>query len=774
MMIAKPETTVLAFAAMTLLCAGVPVCQATSTAGAAKSSADKSAGGKRLRYEDTRRRIRWESSVPPANWARDGLQVRVRDGEDWVWLEPRSGTRSESAPPKKESPAKAAAAPRKIAIVADDALWLDEAGASRAGAGRRGRPSARSRKPSAKAVRVCDLDPALGAAREIHVAPGGASVSFVRGNNLFFASAQPEKAQTQKVETQKVQPQSAKTQDIWQATTDGGPEQFHGLLDWVYQEELYGRGNFQAHWWSPNGAMCAFLSLDESPVREFTVVDHVPPKFLDEERTVRTENTNYPKAGDPNPFASLRVAHVGSKTFTAVDLSRFPKDLLVVRVGWTPDGETLLVTVQDRIQTWAELCGVDPKTGAITTWIREESDTWVNRPSSPRWLADGTFLWMSERTGYQHVYRYQKGGKLLSTATAGEWQVRSIARVDEQGERLWFEGTKDGATGRHLYRVGFDGQGLVSLTPGIGTHSFSLNPDASMVLDRWSSMEHPTIVRVLDGETGEVLNTLGQGDRGSAKDYAFSEKKRVTIAARDGYPLDASVQLPVDYEAGKRYPVYLPTYSGPDAPSVRDRWSHASYSQFLSQQGFVILQVNVRSASGRGQKHTGTCYQQLGVQELKDLEDAVDHVCREFGGDPERVAISGWSYGGFMSAYALTHSKKFALGLAGAGVHDWRLYDTIYTERYMRTPQENSKGYDETSVVKAAKNLHGHLVLIHGTMDDNVHMQNSMQLLWELQKAGKQNVELMVYPRSRHGLNRQVSPHSREFQWRRLQKLLVP
>jgi len=285
-------------------------------------------------------------------------------------------------------------------------------------------------------------------------------------------------------------------------------------------------------------------------------------------------------------------------------------------------------------------------------------------------------------------------------------------------------------------------------------------------------MEHPTILRVLDGETGKVVKEIAKADKGAASEYAFSEKRRLTIAARDGYELDASVQLPPDWREGERYPVFLPTYSGPDAPSVRDRWSHSSYHQFLAQQGFIILQVNVRSASGRGQVHTGTCYRQLGVQELKDLEDAVDHVVANFGGDAERVAISGWSYGGFMAAYALTHSKKFALGLAGAGVHDWRLYDTIYTERYMRTPQENKSGYDNTSVVKAAKDLHGQLVLIHGSMDDNVHMQNTMQLLWELQKAGKQDVELMIYPRSRHGPARQVSAHNREFQWRRLQRLL--
>jgi dipeptidyl-peptidase 4 len=219
--------------------------------------------------------------------------------------------------------------------------------------------------------------------------------------------------------------------------------------------------------------------------------------------------------------------------------------------------------------------------------------------------------------------------------------------------------------------------------------------------------------------------------------------------------------------------VFLPTYSGPNSPTVRDRFAPSSFHVFLAQQGFVVLQVNVRSASGRGRVHTGTCYRRLGEQELRDLEDAVDHIVAHFGGDARRVAISGWSYGGFMAAYALTHSDKFALGLAGAGVYDWQLYDTIYTERYMRTPQENVDGYAKSSVVKAAKDLRGKLVLIHGTMDDNVHLQNSMQLLWELQLAGKQDVELMLYPRSRHGLDRRVRGHSQEFQWRRLEQLLA-
>ncbi len=706
-------------------------------------------GTEKLQFADTRRTrddaISWQGPLPTVRWVDGGTRVEIRSGAGATWFDPATGQEEPAPAGAGGAPA---APPRQVVRQHEGDLYLDQA------EGERGRGRGGASKPSAAAVRLTEDGPGAGERQEVHLSPDGRFVSFVRGNDLFAIDV-------------------AK-RATWQVTDDGGPELFHGMLDWVYQEELYGRGDFQGHWWAPQGDLLAFLSLDESQVKEFTVVDHVPAGFLEQERGVVAEVTNYPKAGDPNPFARLSVAHVESRRIVPVDLSKFPKDALVVRVEWTPDGRMLLAHVQDRVQTWAELCAIDPATGAPTTWIRETSPTWVNRPESPRWLADGTFLWLSERTGYMHVYHCAPTGKLLGAVTSGDWQVRSIVRVDEAAKELWFEGTRDGATGRHLYRIGFDGKNLVHVTPGVGTHQFELSKDGAFVIDRWSAMDRPTTVRVLDGRTGAVVREIATADKGAASKYAFSERQRVTIPARDGYGLDGCVMLPTGWQPGQKYPVFLPTYSGPDAPTVRDSWQHSTYHQFLCQQGFVVLQVNVRSASGRGQVHTGTCYRQLGVQELRDLEDAVDHVVANFGGDAARVAISGWSYGGFMAAYALTNSTKFALGLAGAGVYDWRLYDTIYTERYMRTPQENEQGYKATSVIGNAANLRGHLVLLHGSMDDNVHLQNTMQLVWELQKAGKQNFELMVYPKSRHGLHASVGAHGQEFQWLRLQRLLAP
>ena len=725
---------------------------------AALPAQDAGSAKKKLTYAEATKPLSWTGIAPQARIAWDGKHVEWKKDGKAVWFDPKTKAFTEpQAEPESDAKPSAVAATFSARIDGGDLVLQKRTGAASPEAngngGRRGRRSGGASGGDTETIRLTSDGDAGGKKREAHCDEKGTRASFVRGGNLFVVDAA--------------------SKELWQVTNDGSDEMLHGVLDWVYQEEIYGRGDFQGHWWSKQGDHVALLSLDESKVREFTLVDHVPQGFLDKERSVVTEVANYPKVGDPNPRAMLSVVDCAKKARVAVDLAAYPDDVLVVRVGWTDDNH-LLVVLQDRIQTWAELCSVDLATGKLSKWIREESKSWVNRPEMPRFLQDGTFLWLSERSGYQHIYRY-RGDAMQQAITTGEWQVRSIERIDEAKQQIWLEGTKDGATGRHLYRVSFDGSGLVCVTPGVGTHQPELSADASFAIDRWSALDMRPVVRVVDGETGEELARVGEAAMGKAADeYAFVEKVRASIPARDGYLLDATIMLPPFRKAGEKAPIYLPTYSGPDAPTVRDAWLPSSYQIFAAQQGFLVLQVNVRTASGRGHAHISQCYKQLGVQELKDLEDAVAWACKEHGGDSQRVALEGWSYGGFMAAYALTHSSAFQLGLAGAGVYDWRLYDTIYTERYMALPDSNKEGYDRTSVIKAAKDLRGHLVLQHGSMDDNVHLQNTMQLLWELQKAGKQNFELMVYPRSQHGPNPQVAGHVKEFQWRALKKLLDP
>jgi dipeptidyl-peptidase-4 len=392
----------------------------------------------------------------------------------------------------------------------------------------------------------------------------------------------------------------------------------------------------------------------------------------------------------------------------------------------------------------------------------------------PRWLADESFLWLSERTGYKHLYHCDAKGKLLGAVTSGEWEVRDVAELDEKAKLVWFTASKDSAIGANLYRVALDGSGLTRLTTGGGSHSVEWNADKSLFLDRVSSVAFPPEVRLCDGKDGHVLEVVAKASVPALAEYRFSAPELLEIPTRDGFAMDATIVKPLPCEPGRKYAVWLPTYSGPDAPSVSDSWNGDPWPQFLAQHGVAVLQVNNRTSSRKGHVQVAKCYQQFGVQELADLEDALDWLGRNREwADLTRVGISGWSYGGFMTAFALTHSTKFKLGVAGAGVYDWRLYDTIYTERYMKTPAHNPDGYAKTSCVGGAKELTGWLVLAHGTMDDNVHLQNSVQLAMALEKAGKDDFDMMLYPKSRHGPGSpEQSAHLRKLTWRAIRERL--
>jgi len=676
--------------------------------------------------------VSFSGRTPAWKWAPDGSHLVEGRGADARWIDPATG--AESRPPERDAEREPEREPDQ-----EDAR------------GRRA-PRSEQRKALREAMK------AVAGEHELEeLSPDGKLVAFVQGNDLELLEVA--------------------TQEVRAITDSGGPERLNGKLDWVYQEEVYGRGDFKAFWWSPDSKAIAFLSLDESPVHAFTVVDHIEDGHF----RVKPEVTKYPKAGDPNPSVRLGVARTGQGGLTWVDLSRYEEsEPLIVRVGWTPDGSKVLFMVQDRIQTWLDLDLADPSSGAVTTLIHESSDSWVNRPRMPHWLGDGTFLWMSERTGYQHIYHHRADGTLIRPVTQGEWAVHtsrgggeSGIDIDEGRGLIWFEATKDGAVNSNTYRVALDGTGLVRLTQGDGRHSLTFNGDRSLFLDSHSSLARIPSVRLCSGE-GEVLKELGTAEIPAREEYLASNWELVEIPARDGFPLDAAILKPVPFDPSERYAVWLPTYSGPNAPSVRNGWNGSAWYQFLAQRGICVLQVNVRSASGKGQVATSRCYKQLGVQELRDIEDAVAWLTAHEWADGTRVGIAGHSYGGFMAAYALTHSDKFALGIAGSGVHDWGMYDTIYTERYMSTPQLNPQGYAQTSVVKAAKDLHGHLVITHGTMDDNVHMQNALQLVYELQKAGK-DFDLMLYPQSRHGIgDAEQRWFDRRLEWKSIQRHLRP
>jgi dipeptidyl-peptidase 4 len=557
--------------------------------------------------------------------------------------------------------------------------------------------------------------------------PDGRMVSFVRGNNLYVEDLSMQRRERA-------------------LTSDGSEKILNGRLDWVYQEELYGRGNFGAYWWSPDSTTIAFLRFDENPVPEFTVVDHIP-------YNQNVEITPYPKAGDPNPIVKLGIVSAAGGDIRWVDTFKYqPADLLISRVAWSPDSKKLVYQAQNREQTFLDVNFADSHDGKSTNVIHETSKAWVAINEDPIWLKDGSFIWASERNGWEHLYQYSADGKLLRQITDGKWEVRSIEGVDEGNGYIYFTATEHSHIAPNGYRVKLDGTGLTRLTMTEGSHRFDVSPAHNYFIDVWSDLNTPSQVRLYDA-SGKLVRVIAENKVDALKQYKLGTAELLQVKTRDGFEMEAMMIKPPDFDARKKYPVMSFTYSGPHAPQVRNGWGSQTYMfhQLLAQKGYIIWICDNRTASGKGMDATWPVYKNFGELELRDLEDGLTWLKSQPYVDGSRIGMWGWSYGGFMTSYALTHSQSFKMGIAGGTVADWRDYDSIYTERYMQTPQNNPEGYKKSSPVNAAKNLHGKLLLIHGAIDDNVHMANTMQFVYELQKAGKQ-FQLMLYPKSRHGV----------------------
>ncbi|HEX8457138.1 MAG TPA: S9 family peptidase [Pyrinomonadaceae bacterium] len=557
--------------------------------------------------------------------------------------------------------------------------------------------------------------------------PDGRMVSYVRANNIYIVdlAAQKERA----------------------LTSDGSPKILNGRLDWVYQEELYGRGNFEGYWWSPDSTMITYLRLDETPVHEFAVVDHIPVRQ-------ELEITPYPKAGDPNPVVKLGIVNAAGGTTRWVDAGKYmPEDLLITRVGWTPDSRRVVFSAQDREQKYLDLNLANASDGKTTTLFHETTKAWVEaKDNNPRFLKDGSFLWLSERSGWQHLYHYGADGKLIRQVTDGKWEIRNVEGVDEAKGFVYFTGTEHSHIAPNLYRIKLDGTGMTRITEGEGSHRVDFNPTFTHYVHYWSDINTPQQVRLFDAN-GKLVRVLAENKVPVLSQYKLGKAELLQVKTRDGFTMEAMMIRPPDFDPSKKYPVMSFTYSGPQAPQVRNAWGGSAYlwHQMLAQKGYIVWVCDNRTASNKGVESAWPVYRNFGELELRDLEDGLSWLKSQPYVDGSRIGLWGWSYGGFMTSYALTHSQSFKIGIAGGTVADWRDYDSIYTERYMGTPQNNAEGYRKSSPIHAAKDLHGKLLLIHGTMDDNVHVQNTIQFAYELQKAGKP-FQLMLYPKSRHGV----------------------
>jgi len=580
--------------------------------------------------------------------------------------------------------------------------------------------------------RVTRLTRAPGQEVEASFSPDGRRVAFVRSQNLFVVDIQRPREQA--------------------ITKDGAPRVLNGMLDWVYQEELYGRGTFRAYWWSPDSAHLAFLRLDDRQVPVYTLLDQTA-------RHPTPEPVPYPKAGDPNPLVQLGVAPATGGRPTWVDLRAYAgTEILVVAVGWSADSRRLVYEVQDREQTWLDLNVARADGEAPQRLLREKTPAWVDAQPVPVWLPDGTFLWTSDRTGFRHVYRYRPEGTLVGAVTSGRWDVRTLYGADAAG-RVYFAGVERSPIGQDLYRVGLDGGGLTRLSQMEGRHRAVFNAARTRYIGYWSNITTPTQVRLHDAD-GTERRVIDRNDVPAHAEFALQTPEFLQVRARDGFVMEAMMIKPPGFDPARRYPVYQDLYAGPGTQNVLNAWRGPDYLflQLLAQHGVLVWVLDNRSASGKGAESQWPIYGRLGEVEQQDIDDGVAWLTSQPWVDPARIMLGGWSYGGFQAAYALTHSRRFAGAVIGAPVTDWKNYDSIYTERYMKLPRNNPEGYARTAPALKAAALTGRALIVHGSTDDNVHLQNSEQLVLGLQQAG-QSFEMMFYPRATHGV---TNPYQRK------------
>ncbi|MDH5235105.1 MAG: S9 family peptidase [Gemmatimonadota bacterium] len=540
-----------------------------------------------------------------------------------------------------------------------------------------------------------------------------------------------------------------------QLTTDGSEAGRikYGTASWVYGEEL---GQTTAMWWSPDGSKLAYYRFDERPVKDY---------FLQTEQTSvqgSVETEAYPKAGTENPIVDLFVYDLTSGKSTRMD-ARDGKPLTdevvghyVYRINWRKDGTELLLNRTNRRQNVMEFTACAPATGTCRVIVREEwLASWTDNSPTIRWLEDGQrFLWESDRTGFSNYYLYDISGKLLATLTAHPFEVAGIVQVDEKAKQLWYYARSgDNFMKLQLHRVALDGKGGRRLTDPAFNHTVSVSPDGKYFTDVAQTHATAPMTRLMDAN-GKALATVAESDLAGFKAAGLKPVEMFTYTAADGVTkLNGMLHKPSTFDPARKYPVLFSVYDGPATNGARELFS-APMS--MTEYGFLVVTLDTRSAAGRGKKALDAIYEKLGIVEIDDLAAAARYLATLPYVDGGRIGIFGTSYGGYASAMAiLRHPESFAAASASSAVTSWKNYDTIYTERYMYTPEVNAEAYRAGSAMEYAKDLKGRLMIYYGTADDNVHPNNAMQLIRALQQAGK-SFEVQVGPDAGHsGINPQ-------------------
>ena len=559
--------------------------------------------------------------------------------------------------------------------------------------------------------------------------PDSNKVAYTQNNNLYVIDI--------------------KTKKVTQLTSDGSDSLMNGYASWVYTEEILGRpSQYRAFWWSPNSRMIAFFRTDDSPVPVHIITDGSGQHGLE-------ERERYPKVGDPNPRIKIGMIDLNDLHTTWADFNE-KDDQYFAQPQWTTSGDALWVQWINRLQNHLIIYSVDPLSGNKKQVYDETQKTWIQLQDHYQRLdflkASKRVILQSDKTGWNHLYLYSLDGQLINPITSGKYTVTNINWVDENNGLLYFQGRSRENTARtDFYSVHLDGSDLKRLTFGNYDHNIQMSPSGNYFITTYSNAETPYRMALLDNK-GKMIRELSDSKGTEYNNYRIAGTSLIRVKSEDGlFDLPALVTLPLNMDPNKRYPVLVSIYGGPDAGTVMDKWSLNGIQQWYAKEGMIQVIMDHRASGHFGKEGLNYMYHNLGYWEMKDYSTIIKYLISKGYADPKKICITGFSYGGYLSCYALTYaSDVFTHGMAGGSVTDWTFYDTHYTERYMGTPADNPEGYKTSSVLSYTDKYKGMLQIVHGVIDDNVHIQNSLRLISALED-GKKDFEFMIYPGGRHG-----------------------
>lgn len=557
--------------------------------------------------------------------------------------------------------------------------------------------------------------------------PNGSKIAYAYQNNLFVYDIASKKH--------------------IQITTDGKKNAIiNGITDWVYEEEF---AFVRAFDWNKSGDKIAFIRFDESQVPEFSM------DMYNQGLYPTQEVFKYPKAGEKNAEVSLHIYDVNTKQSKQVDLSKY-NDFYIARIEWTNDANTLSAQVLNRHQNNLDLLFVDGNSATYKVVLNEKDKAYVDVTDNLTFLADNSFIWTSEKDGFNHIYYYDKTGKLKNQVTKGNWEVTSYYGFDEKSKTVFYQSVENGSINRDVYSISLNGKRKKRLTTETGTNRGTFSPNFQYFINSFSSATKAPNYTLRNAKNGSLVKEIVNNDalEQKLKKYNLPDKEFFELTTEKGHKLNAWILKPVDFDATKKYPVFMYQYSGPGSQQVDNSWNGYDdyWFKMLTQEGYIVACVDGRGTGFKGAEFKKCTYKELGKYEVEDQIDAAKVLAKYDYIDGNRIGIFGWSYGGFMASNCIFQGADvFKSAIAVAPVTSWRYYDSIYTERYMQTPQENASGYDNNSPINHVNKLKGNFLLVHGTADDNVHVQNTMKMIEALVQANKQ-FDWAIYPDKNHGI----------------------